>query len=318
MDVPDDRDRLTTRRHVRATWYDIVVMPDDRAADLPTRFDADRPRLHAVAYRMLGSHAEAEDAVQETWIRLSRSDPDAIDNLGGFLTTVVGRVCLDRLRARRARPEDPTDDALLAAVSDPADTDDPAGEVVLAESVGAALLVVLEHLSPAERVAFVLHDVFAVPFDDVAGILGRTPDATRQLASRARRRIRGTEPTSGLDLVRQRAVVDAFLRAARGGDFAALMEVLDPAVALAPDAAALQMGALRATRGAQDVATALSGGAQGARLAIINGLAGFVWAPAGDIRGVVEFTVVEGRIVRIDVTGDPDRIRGFDIAILDT
>src|SRR3954470_705445 len=216
---------------------------------LTAEFEASRPRLHALAYRMLGSHAEADDAVQETWLRLRRNDPDEIRNVGGLLTTVVGRVCLDRLRSRRARPEDPGDGALHRAASEPA-ADDPEHEVVLAESVGAALLMVLDLLSPAERVAFVLHDVFAVPFDDVAEVLGRSPDATRQLASRARRRLQGTEPTTGLDLVRQRDVVDAFLRAARGGDFDALLQLLDPEVVLVPDAAAVAMGSLREMHGA--------------------------------------------------------------------
>jgi RNA polymerase sigma-70 factor (ECF subfamily) len=266
---------------------------------------------------MLGSHAEAEDAVQEAWIRLRRTDPAVIENFGGFLTTVIGRVCLDRLRSRRARPEDPTD--ALPHQGDPhAEGDgDPASEVVLAESVGAALLIVLDLLSPAERVAFVLHDVFAVPFDEVAEVLGRSPDATRQLASRARRRLQGSAPTAGLDLVRQRAVVDAFLTAARGGDFDTLLQLLDPDVALVPDAAALQMGSLREMRGAFDVATALSGGARGARLAIVDGLAGFVWAPGGHTRGVVEFTVDDGRIVAIRVTGDARRIDELDLVLLD-
>jgi RNA polymerase sigma-70 factor (ECF subfamily) len=281
------------------------------------QFEASRSRLEAVAYRMLGSRTEAEDAVQEAWIRLHRTDPETIENLGGFLTTVIGRVCLDRLRARRARPEVPTEAVLREADTDPTVGTDPGNEVVLAESVGAALLVVLDRLSPAERVAFVLHDVFAVPFDEVAEILDRSPDATRQLASRARRRIQGTEPGTGVDLVRQRAVVDAFLRAARDGDFDALLQLLDPDVVLVPDAAAVQMGSLREMRGAHDVAAALSGGARGARLAIVNGLAGFVWAPGGRLRGVVEFTVDDGRIVAIDVTGDAARIRELDIVTLD-
>jgi RNA polymerase sigma factor (sigma-70 family) len=291
------------------------VMPDDEW--FTNQFEASRPRLEAVAYRMLGSHAEAEDAVQETWIRLRRTDPEAIENLGGFLTTVIGRVCLDRLRSRRARPEAPSEVELRITAPEPAIDDDPEKEVVLAESVGAALLVVLDLLSPAERVAFVLHDVFAVPFDEVAEILSRTPDATRQLASRARRRLQGTEPTVGLDLVRQRDVVDAFLRAARSGDFDALLQLLDPDVVLVPDAAAVAMGSLREMRGAGDVATALSGGARGARLAIVDGLAGFVWAPGGTTRGVVEFTIRDGRIVAINVTGDADRIAEIDLVLLD-
>ncbi len=213
---------------------------------LTARFEASRPRLHALAYRMLGSHAEADDAVQETWLRLQRNDPATIENVGGLLTTVVGRVCLDRLRARRARPEDPVDDFVSSGVADAAPSADPLDEALLAESVGAALMVVLDRLGPAERVAFVLHDVFGVPFDDVAEILGRTPDSSRQLASRARRRLQGSVAGEiGFDLVRQRDVVDAFLRAARGGDLDALMQLLDPDVVLLPDSAAVSMGSLR-------------------------------------------------------------------------
>jgi RNA polymerase sigma-70 factor (ECF subfamily) len=283
---------------------------------LTERFEEQRPRLHAVAYRMLGSHAEAEDAVQETWLRLQRTDPDTIDNVGGLLTTVVGRVCLDRLRARTARPEDPTDDARTRAVAD-ADAPDPVDEALLAESVGAALMVVLDRLGPAERVAFVLHDVFAIPFDDVAEILGRTPDASRQLASRARRRLQGSAHEARFDLVRQRTVVEAFLRAARGGDFEALVQLLDPDVVLVPDAAALAMGSLRELRGADAVARVLSGGAQAARLAVIDGATGFAWAPGGQVRGVVQLTVIDGRIVAFAVTGDAERIAELDVVLLD-
>jgi RNA polymerase sigma-70 factor (ECF subfamily) len=283
---------------------------------LTARFEESRPRLHALAYRMLGSHAEAEDAVQETWIRLRRTDPAGIENVGGLLTTVVGRVCLDRLRARRARPEDPVDDAGVASTADET-ASDPVDETLLAESVGAALMVVLDRLGPAERVAFVLHDVFAVPFEEIAEILGRTSDSSRQLASRARRRLQGSGPTAGLDLVRQRDVVDAFLRAARGGDVAALVELLDPDVVLRPDAAAVSMGSLREMHGAEAVASALSGGARGATLAIVDGVAAFVWAPGGAIRGVVQFTLRDDRIVAIDVTGDADRLAELDIVTID-
>jgi RNA polymerase sigma factor (sigma-70 family) len=289
-------------------------VPDDDW--LTTEFEASRPRLRAVAYRMLGSHTEAEDAVQDAWLRLSRTDPSSIENIGGLLTTVIGRVCLDRLRSRRARPEDVLDEQ--PRDSAPVTTDnDPASEAVLAESVGAALFVVLDLLAPAERVAFVLHDVFAVPFDQISEILGRSPDATRQLASRARRRLQGSATTADLDLVRQRTVVDAFLRAARGGDFDALLKLLDPDVTLVPDAAAVAMGSLRETRGAESVAAALSGGAQGAHLAVIDGIAGFVWAPGGRTRGVVEFTISNDKIVAINVTGDAERIRALDIVTLD-
>ncbi len=283
---------------------------------LTARFEESRSRLHGLAYRMLGSHAEAEDAVQETWLRLRRTDPAGIENVGGLLTTVVGRVCLDRLRSRRARPEDPVGDHGVGVTTDDS-ARDPVDEALLAESVGAALMVVLDRLGPAERVAFVLHDVFAVPFDEIAEILDRTPDASRQLASRARRRLQGAPSTAGLDLVRQRAVVDAFLRAARGGDFDALMQLLDPDVVLVPDATAVSMGSLREMHGAEAVAGALAGGARGAALAIVDGVAAFVWAPAGAVLGVVQFTLRDDRVVAIDVTGDAERIAQLDIVTLD-
>ena len=281
---------------------------------LTARLEESRPRLHALAYRMLGSHAEADDAVQETWLRLRRTDPREIENVDGLLTTVVSRVCLDRLRARRARPEDPVDDVPWGA-SDTAAVD-PMDEALLAEAVGTALMVVLDRLSPAERVAFVLHDVFAVPFDEIATALGRTPDGSRQLASRARRRVRQTSPDVGFDLVGQREVVTAFLHAAREGDMEALLHLLDPDVVLVPDAAAMSMGSLRELHGAESVATALSGGARGAVLAVVDGLTAFAWAPGGQLRGVVEFTIRDSRIVAIDVTGDATRIGSLDIVVL--
>jgi RNA polymerase sigma-70 factor (ECF subfamily) len=284
---------------------------------LTTQFETTRPRLRAVAYRMLGSHAEADDAVQETWLKLSRTDVASVDNLGGWLTTVIARVCLDRLRSRRTRAEEALGTHTADEVPGSADEHDPLEQAVMAESVGAALMMVLDLLAPAERVAFVLHDVFAVPFDEISQIVGRSPDAARQLASRARRRLQGTGPTAGLDLVGQRQVVDAFLRAARGGDFDGLMKLLDPDVEFRPDAAALRMGALQPARGASAVATALSGGAKAARLALVDGMAALVWAPAGHTRGVIQFTVSDDRVVAIDVTGDPDRIDTFDIVLLD-
>jgi RNA polymerase sigma-70 factor (ECF subfamily) len=283
---------------------------------LAAQFEASRPRLQSVAYRMLGSRAEAEDAVQEAWLRLAGTDAARIDNLGGWLTTVVARLCLDRLRSRQARREDSVAELGADRATAAAD-DDPAGEVVIAESVGAALLVVLDSLAPAERVAFVLHDVFGVSFGVIGEVVDRTPEAARQLASRARRRVQGTAPTADVDLVRQRRVVDAFLRAARGGDFDGLLRVLDPDVVLRPDAAALRMGALRETRGAEAVAGALSGGARAAALALVDGRTGLVWAPGGRTRGVIEFTVVDGRIVAIDVTGDSERIEQLDIVVFD-
>jgi len=281
---------------------------------LAAEFEANRPRLHAVAYRMLGSHADADDALQEAWVRLAGKDHDRIENPEGLLTTVVSRVCLDRLRSRRARAEEAIEAHAWADTTD----DDPARDAELADSVGSALLVVLDLLSPAERLAFVLHDVFAVPFDEVAEILERSPDATRQLASRARRRLQGSAAADGADRARQRELVDAFLRAARAGDFDALLRVLDPDIVLVPDTAAMAMGSLRQTVGAREVATTIaSGGARGARLATIDGLAGFVWAPAGEMRGAVEFTIANDRIVSMRVTGDPARLRELEIVLLD-
>jgi RNA polymerase sigma factor (sigma-70 family) len=284
---------------------------------LATEFEANRARLVAVAYRMLGSHAEAEEAVQEAWLRLGGTDRDAVENLGGWLTTVTARLCLDRLRARRARPEDPTDTVDIERTLEP-DANDPAQQALLADSVGAALLVVLDRLAPAERVAFVLHDVFAVPFDEIAPIVDRSPEAARQLASRARRRVQGTPPTDAVDLVEQRTIVDAFLRAAQGGDFDTLVALLDPDVVLRPDATAVRMGSLRETHGASAVASALSGGAKAAKLALVDGIAGLVWAPAGRTRGAIEFTVVDSKIVAINVTGDAERIAQLEIVTLES
>lgn len=282
---------------------------------LAGRFEADRSRLQAVARRLLGSHVEAEDAVQEAWLRLQRTKSESVDDLSAWLTTVVSRICLDRLRSRQARPEQPVDD--LAPPERPTDEPGPEQEAVLADSIGSALLIVLERLSPGERVAFVLHDVFAVPFDGVASVLDRSPEAVRQLASRARRRVQGVDPSSGFDPLRQRQIVEAFLAAARGGDFDGLLAVLDPDVVLRPDPAALRMGSLRETRGANAVATALAGGAQAARLALVNGIPALVWSPDGTTRGVIEFHVAAGRIVSLDVTGDPDRISELEVVLLD-
>ncbi len=277
------------------------------------QFEENRPRLRAVAHRMLGSRAEAEDAVQEAWLRLGGTDAGAIDNLGGWLTTVTARVCLDRLRRRQARPEHDARPPLPADVPGGGDVED---RELLAESVGAALLVVLESLGPAERVAFVLHDVFAVPFDEVAAVLDRSPDAARQLASRARRRVQHRTPAGDVDPVRQREAVEAFLRAAQGGDFEGLVRVLHPDVVLQPDAAALRMGALRETHGARGVADALAGGAQAARLAVVDGLAGLVWMPGGTVRGVIRFSVLDGRITALDVVGDAEGIEELEVVVL--
>ena len=267
---------------------------------LATQFEEHRGRLRAVAYRMLGSHVEADDAVQETWLRLDRGDAESVDNLGGWLTTVTSRVCLDRLRSRRTREAREHTEAVArdAAVTDPAE------RVELAESVGAALLVVLDALGPDERIAFVLHDVFAVPFDEIAGIIGKSPDATRQLASRARRRVQGGGSTEVVDLVRHREIVTAFLDAAQGGRMDELLRLLHPDVELRPDDAAIAMGSLRPTRGAAAVAGALSGGAQAAQLAVVGGVTSLVWAPGGRLRGVIRFTVEDDVITALDVVGD--------------
>jgi RNA polymerase sigma factor (sigma-70 family) len=243
---------------------------------LTKRFEEHRSHLRAVAYRMLGSPSDADDAVQEAWLRLSRSDTSGVENLGGWLTTVVGRVCLDMLRSRRSRREEPLDEPPGARVPEPivsrGDGIDPEREALLADSVGPALLVVLETLAPAERLAFVLHDMFAVPFDEIAPIVGRSPSAARQLASRARRRVQGADTYPGADLTRQREVVDAFLAAARGGDFDALVAVLDPDVVLRIDGGAVPAGASRQIRGAAAVARrAAKGRAWAARPALVDG-----------------------------------------------
>ena len=285
---------------------------------LAGRFEAQRGHLQAVAYRMLGSLSEADDAVQEAWLRLSRSDTGAIDNLDGWLTTVVARVCLDMLRSRRARREQPLDAQLPERVSSQPDGTDPEKQAVLADSVGLALLVVLETLTPAERVAFVLHDMFAVPFEEIATIVGRSPDAAKMLASRARHRVRGTSSVPDADVTRQRQVVDAFLAASRGGDFAALLALLDPDVVQRADDAAVRMGVSALVRGAPAVADTFSGRARAARLALVNGTPAAVWAPGGRPRVVFGFTIAGGKIIEIDIIADPARLDELDVAVLNT
>jgi RNA polymerase sigma-70 factor (ECF subfamily) len=276
------------------------------------QFETLRPQLQSVAYRMLGSVSEAEDAVQETWLRLSRSDDAAIANLGGWLTTVVARISLDMLRARRSRRED----AAGSWLPEPIVTDDDAGpeqQALLADSVGLALLVVLDTLTPAERLAFVLHDMFAVPFGEIAEIVGRTPAATRQLVSRARRRVQGAAPAPDADLGLQRRVVDAFLAASRAGDFEALVAVLDPDVVFRVDIGRAGSRPQPAVVGAALVAReVLARGAPFAPLArpaIVNGGAGFVVGDARRLLAVVGFTVARGRIVTIDLITDPEKLR---------
>lgn len=272
-------------------------------------FERNRRHLEAVAYRMLGSRSEAEDAVQEAWLRLSRSGTEAVENLAGWLTTVVARVSLDMLRSRRARRED------YVALPEPIVTieDGPADEAVLADSVGLAMLVVLDTLTPAERLAFVLHDMFGVAFDEIAAILDRSEAATRQLASRARRRVRGATPRTDPDLREQRRVVDAFLAAARAGDFEGLVQVLDPDVVFRADRG--PRGARMPIRGASEVAeTILARGtrfAPHARPAIVNGNAGVIVVPGKKPIAVVSFSVADGRIVEIDLVADPAKLRGL-------
>jgi RNA polymerase sigma factor (sigma-70 family) len=284
---------------------------------LAERFEADRTRLRAVAYRMLGSLSEADDAVQETWLRLSRADTSGIHNLGGWLTTLLARTCLDMLRARTSRREEPLDVHLPDPIISRQDRVDPEQQALLAEGIGLALLVVLDTLTPAERVAFVLHDMFAVPFDQIAPIVGRSPAAARQLASRARRRVQAAGTVPEADHGRQRAVVDAFLAAARGGDLQALVALLDPDVVLRADLGAMAADASREFRGAPAVAEqalAFSGRARFARPALVNGAAGLVVAPHGRLFAVLAFTITRGRIVELDILADPERLRHLDLA----
>jgi len=286
---------------------------------LTERFEASRPRLRAVAYCMLGSHADADDAVQEAWLRLDRADAAGVENLSGWLTTVVARVCLDRLRARRLRREDPVGDELPGEIVGVADDYDPEHQALLAESVGSALLVVLDMLAPTERVAFVLHDIFAMPFAEIGPIVGRSPGAARQIASRARRRLQGAHTLRDRDPTRGWEVSHAFLAAARAGDFDALLNLLDPDVVVRPDATAIRGGAarLRAKGGAAAVATWFSTGARGLRPALVDGAPGIAWAPGGRLRGVLGLTITEGKIVEINLISDPESIRKFDIMFLE-
>jgi RNA polymerase sigma factor (sigma-70 family) len=285
---------------------------------LAERFEQHRTHLRAVAYRMLGSLSEADDAVQEAWLRLSRTDADAIENLGGWLTTVVARVSLNMLRSRKARREEPVGVRIPDPIVDPADGTNPEHEALLADSVGLALLVVLETLSPPERLAFVLHDIFAMPFDEIAPIIDRSPGAARQLASRARRRVQGEKTVPDADLDTQREVVDAFLAAAREGDFERLLQVLDPDVVLRRDVAPL--GGSREVRGARAVAgQALAYTRLGALMqpALVNGAVGGVATIDGDPFAVGAFTVSGGKIVEIDILADPERLSRLDLTILE-
>ncbi|UUN28268.1 RNA polymerase sigma factor SigJ [Streptomyces sp. FIT100] len=288
-------------------------MTDDEL--LAQRFQEHRFHLRAVAYRMLGSLAEADDAVQETWLRLSRSDTSEVRNLAGWLTTVVGRVCLDMLRSRTSRREDPLDvyvpDPVVSSISGT----DPEAEALVTDAVGLAMLVVLDTLPPAERLAFVLHDMFAVPFDEIAPIVGKSPAATRQLASRARRKV-GAAPAPDPDLARQREVVEAWVAASHGGDFDALLSLLDPDVVLRVDGGVLAAGATKLVRGAQEVAGQASMYARfapTARLVLVNGLPGLMSVTADKAVSVMSFTLRDGKVVQLDILADPERMRELDL-----
>jgi RNA polymerase sigma factor (sigma-70 family) len=283
---------------------------------LAGRFEDNRDRLRGVAYRMLGSASEADDAVQEAWLRVSRTGAGGVENLAGWLTTITARVCLNMLQARRARPEEPAG-AQPPEPAGPPDGHGPEDQALLADSVGLALLAVLDTLSPEERVAFILHDMFAVTFEEIAPIVDRSPAATRQLASRARRRIQGAAPATGADRSRQRKIVAAFLAASQRGDFTALLELLDPGVVLRADQASVRIGAPGQLQGAHDVAGRFSGQAQAAQLALIDGVAGLAWAPGGTPRVVFTFTITGGQITAITMTADPGRLSQLDLAILD-
>jgi RNA polymerase sigma factor (sigma-70 family) len=287
---------------------------------LLARFEEDRARLTAVAYRMLGSASEAEDAVQQSWLQLARSGAEGVQNPSGWLTTIVARVCLDMLRARKSRKEEPADAEPAESRTNVGHSPDPEQEAALADSVGLALLVVLETLAPAERLAFVLHEMFDLSFDEIAPIVGRSSTAARQLASRARRRVRGVETISDPERTRQREVVEAYLAAVRSGDMAALLSVLDPDVEVRADRSTVPPNVPLEARGAQNVAKrALMVGADRARfaeLALVNGAAGVVFAPGGRLRLVLCFTVEREKITRVEVIGDRARLAALDLAVL--
>ncbi|GGR26889.1 sigma-70 family RNA polymerase sigma factor [Streptomyces netropsis] len=287
---------------------------------LTDRFEEHRPRLRAVAYRMLGSLSEADDAVQDAWLRATRADTGKVENLGGWLTTVVARVCLNMLRSREHRREDPLDIPLSDPVVGPEDGGDPEREALMADSVGLALLVVLDTLTPAERLAFVLHDMFAVPFDEIAPMIEKTSAATRQLASRARRRVKGSTPAPDADLARQRLVVDAFLAATRGGDFDALVGLLHPGVVLRADKAVVPTPEPIVIEGGRTVAKgamAAMGRARFTGTALVDGAVALAMAPLGRLSLVLCFTIADDKITEIDVIAEPERLRRLEIAVLD-
>lgn len=288
---------------------------------LAERFEANRSHMRAVAYRMLGSETEADDAVQDAWLRFSRSDADDVENLRGWLTTIVARSCLDMLRSRASRREEPLGRELPDTVASRRAGIEPEQEALLADSVGPALLVVLETLAPTERLAFVLHDMFAVPFDDIAQIVGRSPAAARQLASRARRRVQGATRIPDADIARQRAAVEAFLAASQDGDFAALLALLDPNIVLRVNWSAAAGASPREVSGAPSVAKQVLAfsrhGARAAQAALVNGAVGVVIAPAGRLSAALMFTITQGKFLEIRVITDPEQLRSLDVTVLD-
>jgi RNA polymerase sigma-70 factor (ECF subfamily) len=289
----------------------------DKNEWLAEQFETNRTHLQAVAYRMLGSLSEADDAIQESWLRLSRSDTSSIENLGGWLTTVVARICLDMLRSRNSRREESLEAAVSESIESREEGIDPEQEVLLADSVGLALLVVLDTLPPAERLAFVLHDIFAVPFDEIAPLVDRSEAAARQLASRARRRVRGAETEKPADFERQRTVVDAFLTASHTRNLEALLAVLDPEVVFRIDGATSPKGLSRKVHGAPAVARQFSGRAQGARRALVDGAVAAIVAPLGHLFLVLNFTIRNDKVVEIEAVADPARLRQLHLAVLD-
>lgn len=281
-------------------------------------FEEQRAHLHSVSYRMLGSLTEAEDAVQEAWLRLNRADAGEIENLAGWLTTVVARVCLNLLHARKTRPEEPAGVHVPDPIVSRYDASGPEEETLLADSVGLALLIVLDALTPPERLAFVLHDMFAVPFEEIGPILGRSATAARQLASRGRRRVQGQTPGSDADIGQQRELVNAFLAASRNGDFATLLELLDADVVLRADQGPTQRSRqIRGARAVAEQAIAFSGIAHFSRPALVNGVAGLVTAPGGELFSVGSFTIRHGKIVEMDILADPERLARLEFAILE-
>ena len=294
--------------------YDAAASGDVTMQDtdfLARQFESHRARLRAVAYRMLGSGPEAEDAVQEAWLRLARTDAATIGNLGGWLTTVVARLCLDMLRARKSRHEEP-----LAPDTPEPPVEATDQEAMLADTIGVALLVVLDTLKPAERVAFVLHDMFDLPFDDIAPIVDRTPAAARQLASRARRRVKGAQPDETVDLTRRREIVEAFLAASRNGDIAGLLRVLDPDVAFVPDAVAQRMGRVGELRGAETVAAMFKGRAKAAKSALVDGAVGIAVAFHGQLHIAMRLTFADDRITAIEAVADPATLAQLKVTML--